>query len=300
MSKPRQILPGSTYLITRRTERRHMLLRPDEAMNQNMIYLLAISARRYGILVHGFVVMSTHIHLVITDVRGVLPRFLNDFHRLGALTTKVLRKWEGSVWDHGQTSVVRLATNEAVDNAIAYTLANPVTAGLVRNAREWPGAKSDVDDLGGGVMHARRPSVFLNPRNRRWTPTATLTLALPPHVEPSRANEWREAVKAKLAEYEERGRKEVALQEWNVLGARRAAKVSPYQRATSFEPIRSRDPTFAVGGVAGAYLAAVCALRAFRAAYSAALDRWRAGFRYTVFPAGTWLMARLHSASVAT
>src|SRR4029078_9093840 len=108
MSQPRKIVPGATYLITRRTLRRHLLFRPDAAITQLVVYILAVSARRYGMQVHALCAMSTHLHLVVTDVEGVLPRFLQFFHRLVALGTKVLRKWEGPVWDHEATSVVGL------------------------------------------------------------------------------------------------------------------------------------------------------------------------------------------------
>ena len=33
---------------------------------------------------------------------------------------------------------------------------------------------------------------------------------------------------------------------WSVLGSKRVRKLSPYKRAKSFEPLRSRNPTFAV------------------------------------------------------
>src|SRR4029079_5067154 len=150
MSLPRCILPGATYLLTRRVLRRHLLLRPDAAITRLLVYALAVSTRRYGIEVHALCAMSTHLHLVVTDVQGVLPRFLQYFHRIVALGTKVLRKWEGPVWDHEATSVVRLLTHAAVVEKIAYVLANPVAAGLVRRADEWPGAKVDVRDIGRG------------------------------------------------------------------------------------------------------------------------------------------------------
>src|SRR6185436_11619100 len=106
MSQPRAIIPGATYLLTRRTLRRHLLFRPDAAITQLIIYTLAVSARRYGIHVHALCAMSTHLHIVVTDVHGLLPRFLQFFHRLVALGTKVLRAWEGPVWDHEATSTV--------------------------------------------------------------------------------------------------------------------------------------------------------------------------------------------------
>src|SRR3954467_9867026 len=168
MSQPRKIVPGATYLVTRRTLRRHLLFRPDAAITQLLIYALAVSTRRFGLQVHALCAMSTHLHLVVTDVQGVLPRFLQFFHRIVALGTKVLRKWEGPVWDHEATSVVRLLTHAAVVEKIAYVLVNPVAAGLVRHAREWPGAKVHVGEIGCGVLHAVRPSAYLDPENPQW------------------------------------------------------------------------------------------------------------------------------------
>ena len=300
MSRPRPVVAGSTVFITRRTLRRHFLLRPDSEVRQLFVYALAVSATRYGLAVHAFDVMSSHYHLVATDTRGELPDFLAYCHRLVALGLKVLRKWEGAVWDDAQTSVVQLRTPEAIVNAIGYTLANPVAAGLVRYAREWPGAKSRVADLAGGRMRAARPDYYFDAENDDWPEYAELELTLPPSVAPEGADAWRDAVRASVTEHEIRGREAVAEQGWRFLGADRAEKVSPYDRATSFEPLVSRNPTFAVGGVSGAYRTAVKVLRAFRAAYDAALERWCAGLRDAVFPAGTWWMVRHHNAPVAT
>ena len=73
---PRRILPGTTYLITRRTVQRTFLLRPSRQLNQAFLYCLAYAAERYGIGVHAFCVMSNHMHLVVTDPRGTLPQFM--------------------------------------------------------------------------------------------------------------------------------------------------------------------------------------------------------------------------------
>lgn len=153
-------------------------LPPDAAITELLVYVLAVSTRRYGIEVHALCAMSTHLHLIVTDPRGVLPRFLQSFHRIVALGTKVLREWEGPVWDHEATSVVRLLTRAAVVEKIAYVMANPVAAGLVRHAREWPGAKVDVDELGRGVLRAARPTAYLDPENPQWPEEVTVSLAL--------------------------------------------------------------------------------------------------------------------------
>lgn len=297
MSQPRSIVPGATYLLTRRVLLRHLLLRPDAAMTRLIIYALAVSALRYRIQVHAICAMSTHMHIVATDSQGRLPAFLQFFHRLVALGTKVLRAWEGPVWDHEQTSVVRLLTREAVIQEIAYTIANPVAAGLVRHAHEWPGAKVLVTELGRGVLRAKRPDVYFDATNPEWPDEAVLPIALPPDINEVEAEHFRRAVAAELAREEAAARARVRPE--SILGPQRAACESPCARATSFEPLRKRNPTFAVGrGNAIARNIAAVGVRSFRAAYRVALEQWRAGVRDVVFPAGTWLMKVFHAANV--
>jgi putative transposase len=299
MSHPREIAPGATYMITRRVLRRHLLFRPDAAITQLLVYALAVSARRFDIKVHALCAMSTHLHLVVTDVNGVLPRFLQFFHRIVALGTKVLRAWEGPVWDHEATSVVRLLTRAAVVEKIAYVLANPVAAGLVRHAYEWPGAKVDVEELGCGALRAARPQAYLDPENPQWPKEVTLPLALPPAVEQDSIDDFRRDVAAELKDQEAQAHAALHQQGRRFLGAERVSKLSPHERVTSFEALRDRNPTFAVGREQGdAWRIAGAAVRAFRASYRAALERWRAGVRSVVFPVGTWWMRTFHGASV--
>ena len=79
----------------------------------------------------------------------------------------------------------------------------------------------------------------------------------------------------------------------------RACEVSPYERATSFEALRERNPTFAVGRNQGAaWHRAAAAVKAFRASYRAALERWCAGVRSALFPTGTWWMRVFHGAGI--
>jgi REP element-mobilizing transposase RayT len=100
--------------VCRRRRRRHHLFRPDPAIRQLYLYVLGVCANQFGILVHAVTLMSTHEHLVITDPKRCYPDFLRDLHRLVSLGAKVLRKWEGPVWDHEKSSVVRLLTKQAM------------------------------------------------------------------------------------------------------------------------------------------------------------------------------------------
>ena len=296
MTQPRFVLGGDTVMIPRRTLRRHHLFRPDPAIRQLSLYALAVCAKHFGILVHAVTLMSTHEHLVVTDPQRRLPDFLRDLHRLVSLGTKVIRKWEGPVWDHEKCSVIRLLTEQAMIDKLAYVMANSVKAGLVHRAKDWPGITVLPHELGRRTFIIERPRVFFRADNGRWPEKVELTLTLPPGLtEAYPANKVREAVNQELERQERQARAEVKARGWRILGAARVRRLSPYRRATSFELLRDRNATFAVGrGQRKLFFQAVAELREFRRAYRQALEQWRAGLRSVVFPKGTWWMCQVH------
>src|ERR1700679_1168136 len=79
------------------TPRRSSPRAPEQPPQQPQpsIYVPGVQSGMYGIEVDAICVMSSHLHMVITDMRGELPRFLHQFDRLVALGMKVLRAWEG-------------------------------------------------------------------------------------------------------------------------------------------------------------------------------------------------------------
>ena len=127
-----------------------------------------MAAQRFGVVVHAGCLMSTHSHEVVTDIRGVLPRFLQEFHRLLALTTKALRGWPGEVFDKRSTGQHEPLTPEATIEALGYLIANPVEAGAVRYAKDWPGAHTSPRDIGTRVVKAERPTHYFDPDNPDW------------------------------------------------------------------------------------------------------------------------------------
>ena len=133
MTLPRPVLPGSTYLVTRRCLGRRFLLRPDPELNRAFLYCLAVATKKYGMEVHALGVMSNHYHVVLTDPEGVLPLFAAWLNRHLAMCVKRLRGWDEVVWEPNvQVSAVELTGPEEVLDKVAYTLVNPVSAGLVR------------------------------------------------------------------------------------------------------------------------------------------------------------------------
>src|SRR3954447_6932906 len=142
MSYPRQVLPGMTYMITRRCTQRQFLMRPDRETNNAFIYCLAVAAARHGIQVLFTVAMSNHHHTGIRDPRGNYPEFIEHFHKLFAKCQNALRgRWE-NFWSSEQTSVVRLVDAADVIEKMVYALTNPVKDALVEKAKDWPGVSS--------------------------------------------------------------------------------------------------------------------------------------------------------------
>lgn len=298
MSQARPIHPGTTYLITRRIERRHCLLRPDPEISALILYAFVTAALRYGILPHAFCAMSTHLHYVITDPNGRLPQFLAMFHRSVALGVKIIRQRDGAIWDRSQTSVVELCTPRAIEEKIAYVLNNPVEAGLVRYFHEWPGLITKVDDIGKNIMSAQRPTQWFRSNNPEWTANASIPISLPPAIPETNADTFRQNINDELARLEAAAH--ASIPKHKVLGAKRVMKIDSEHRITSFEPIRQCNPTFAVGrGNREELIKAKTAVRAFRQKYREAFDKWRNGDRSVMFPAGTYAMRVVHRANTA-
>jgi len=297
MSHARSIRPGTTYLVTRRTERRHCLLRPDRRMNELIEQTLVASAAEYGILVHAFCAMSTHLHYVVTDPHGRLPQFMASFHRAVALGVQKIRNWEGAVWNQSQPSVVELCTRQAMVEKIAYTIANPVLATLVRYAHEWPGVKTSAHDMGNRIIHAKRHR--FRPSLKKSKTGSNLFITLPPSISDADANKFWADVEAEVQSLERSVHSTVPRHQF--LGAKRVMEVDPESRITTRQPRRQLNPTFAVGrGNPIALAQAKRALREFRQSYRNAIEQWRSGNREVRFPIGTYAMRVFHGANVVT
>ena len=299
MTRPRIVDPGTTLALSRRTTRRHFLLHPDEARQMEQVYwfCLAYAAKLHGVVVHAACLMSTHAHEVITDVRGEYPKFLETFHRNLALCTKALRGWPEEVFNKDSTGVHALLTGEAVIESIAYLIANPVEAGAVRYAKDWPGAHTLPADVGTRVVRVKRPKHYFNPDNAKWPDALELRLEMPVLLELDYGPELaRERIRERVRQREHRAWNEARRTGRAFIGPRRLLKVPHTKRASSYEVFGSLNPQFAAAGNRAAATEAVRRLRAFKAQYERALGRWMAGDRNACFPTGTWWMRVCHGA----
>ncbi len=161
---PRQIVPGATYLITRRCSERRLFLRPDAFAKNAFIYCLGLAATHARVDVLFVVAMSNHYHAGIHDPVGNLPVFCEYFHALLArCLNSYLGRFEG-FWSSSATSVVRLIeANDILEKAV-YAYANPTAADLVDAIEEWPGVSSLEAASTNGHLTATRPRQFFRSR----------------------------------------------------------------------------------------------------------------------------------------
>ncbi len=284
MSLPRCLVPGATYLVTRRCIGRQFLLRPSKLVNQLFLFCLAVGAQRFGIDLHAVCVMSNHYHLVVTDPLARLPAFIGWLDATLARALNAMRgRWD-TVWSGGSYNAVRLEDEGAIVKACAYTLANPVSAGLVREGHLWPGLRLGPESFGRSI-DARRPHHFFR-QNGPLPASATLVMK-------SSTEEQSGAFAARVCQLtldlEESARQKVAAENRRFLGRRAALAQLPTESPTSRERHRKLRPTVSCSDRQHR-LEALKRLREFRVAYREARERYVAGERHALFPAGTYAL----------
>jgi len=286
--RPRPVIPGRTYMFTRRCSERRFFLRPDPLVTNAFWYCLGWAADKHGMILHAAVSLSNHVHVVASDPRGVYPDFLRDFNGLLARVVNAARgRWE-HFWDSNQASAVVLEDEAAQLDKVAYTLANPV--GLVEKAADWPGATALDAVLSGTNIGAKRPEHFFRTEDGGGGMPATVELSfLPP---PSFAALPLQAYRARVKEHVEGVETEaaVARREANttVLGRRRILAQRWCDKPFDAEPRRQLSPNVACRDK-WLRIERLQLNKPFQAIYRDARLAFRAGLE-AIFPSGTWLM----------
>jgi putative transposase len=296
MTVPRRVVAGAIVMVTRRCLDRMCLLRPSKATNELFEYILAVAAGKYGILLHAWCVLSNHFHLVVTDPERKLPKFEQYLDALVARAFNAMYgRWD-YFWTAGSYSAVTLLTPKDILDKMAYVLANPVKAGLVRRGEEWPGLWSAPERIGGCPIHARRPKRFFR-ENGPMPETAQLEVVSPPGFESVEA--FRMQLAAALREREEQAARELATEGRSFMGAARVMSQKPSARPGQGEPRRGLNPRIACRDK-WRRIEALQRLKEFRIAYREAWMAFARGVREAVFPYGTYWMRVTWGVACAT
>ena len=285
MTAPREVLAGRSYLLTRRCTQRQFLLKPSRRTNQLVRYCLAVAASKTGILLHAVCVMSNHWHGVVTDPFARLPEFLEHFHRLLAKAQNAsLGRWE-NLWSSDKTSVVLLVSDDDVLEKMAYTIANPTAAGLVRSPREWPGV---ITARIGERCEVDMPDVFFDPEGS-LPASVSLAFTRPPIYPQLDVGTLARLLASAVERHVRNAREALARAGRKFLGAKAVRQQPVHATPHTSEPRRNPNPRIAAHH-RPERVQAIRNLMAFQRAYRAAWHAWRHGKREQVFPAGTYAL----------
>ena len=119
---------GQSYFVSSQTADRKPLFRHSRWAN---LFLEVLEKYRTGYLLHAYVLMPDHIHLlvsfppekILSQVVGLWKRGLSRTHGIS---------WQRNFFEH------RLRNDESIQQKSDYLLNNPVRAGLINDAMAWP------------------------------------------------------------------------------------------------------------------------------------------------------------------
>lgn len=133
----RLTLPGYVHHVIQRGNNRQAIF-ASVADRQMMLNLLEENARRYGVAVHAYVLMDNHFHLLATPqtVDG-LPLMMQAVGRRYVRYFNDTQKRSGTLWE-GRYKSTLIQSERYLLACMAYVDLNPVRAGMVGHARDYP------------------------------------------------------------------------------------------------------------------------------------------------------------------
>ena len=132
----RVIVPGFPHHVTQRGNRRErVFFEPgDYSLYRD---ILAERCRRASVEVWAYCLMPNHVHLVmVPQVPDGLARAIGEAHRQYTGFINVRARTTGHLFQGRFSSVVM--DDDHLMVAVRYIALNPVRAGLVRSAGDWP------------------------------------------------------------------------------------------------------------------------------------------------------------------
>ena len=165
---PRVMFAGAPFHVTHRGNHKKQIFE-DDRFRSLYLGLLHGYARRFEMSIWGYCLMGNHVHLIVVGRNRLsIPRAVGNAHREFSRRRNLEADVTGHMWANRFFST-------ALDEphlwaAIRYVELNPVRAGIVDEASDypWSSARAHVGRRRDGLLDARRP--FPGPIGswRRW------------------------------------------------------------------------------------------------------------------------------------
>src|SRR3989338_652996 len=134
---PRLILPGYPHHVILRGNNQQAIF-SCPADYQTLLDLIEEYAGKSGVAVHAYVLMSNHVHLLVTpEAADSLPRMMQAVGRRYVRYFNDRQGRSGTLWE-GRYRSTPIQTETYLLACMAYIDLNPVRAGLVAEARDYP------------------------------------------------------------------------------------------------------------------------------------------------------------------
>jgi REP element-mobilizing transposase RayT len=136
MPRPLRIeVPGGLFHVATRSSARRTILRDDQDRGV-LLELAKRACRRQGWLCHGYCLLSTHYHLLITTPKPNLAPGMQWLNGLYAATFNERHTSHGHVFGARYKSVL-VQSDAHLIYLVAYLAMNPVKAGICGDPSEW-------------------------------------------------------------------------------------------------------------------------------------------------------------------
>ena len=134
---PRLTLADMPHHVIQRGNNRQVIF-VDRADHERLLGLLADAAARFGVALHAYVLMDNHFHLLATPSTIIgLPQFMQAVGRSYVRYFNDRHGRSGTLWE-GRYRSTLIQTDRYLLTCMAYIDLNPVRAGLVSDARDFP------------------------------------------------------------------------------------------------------------------------------------------------------------------
>ena len=134
---PRLTVPGYPHHIIQRGNNRQAIF-ASTADYQMLLDLMAENAQKFDVAVHAYVLMSNHFHLLATpQTADGLPQMLQAVGRRYVRYFNDRQGRSGTLWE-GRYRSTLIETARYLLVCMAYIDLNPVRAGMVAEAKDYP------------------------------------------------------------------------------------------------------------------------------------------------------------------
>jgi putative transposase len=123
---------GDLHFITISCHRHAFILDTKESRN-TLQKILEETRQKYGFQVLGYVIMSNHVHLLVTEPKEAkLATAIQVMKQRFSRTRKEEFVWEPRYYDFN------VFKDHKIIEKLNYMHRNPVTAGMVEQPEDWP------------------------------------------------------------------------------------------------------------------------------------------------------------------